>query len=302
MNDQISGTEAGIMLACSLYSQRELRPDWVRQLSGIAAALEERLGLSFTEVGCALGEDWLDTRLPYKSYRMIKRNRVKIESLLDRGDILRLSYERVDRDAVQYRDIQLGLEFGRGLSTRKRDVFYHDLQFLVCLDDVAINTGLSNPQQFFVWLLSQVQEFMQIDYGLIHPMPVAKLPGLYFGGIHNDELDAYEKRNLDIWIGSRHEFPTKIWDVFWGNVITDEHLKPYPRHMLGALEECLDHGSVTEWAPGKYFVQLSDFPIRVIDQPEDFIQTRQAIRSLFASHGRVMDTDDGTTKLTVVPE
>jgi hypothetical protein len=65
----------------------------------------------------------------------------------------------------------------------------------------------------------------KIKYGFIFLMDNQKFPGLFVTGIGNYNLSKNEQKELRIWADRNLESDSKIWRVFWGNLITKKHLK-----------------------------------------------------------------------------
>lgn len=65
----------------------------------------------------------------------------------------------------------------------------------------------------------------QITYGFIFSMINEKFPAMFAAGIGNYNLTKEEEAELQIWAERNSESDKKVWRIFWGNLITTDHLR-----------------------------------------------------------------------------
>ena len=65
----------------------------------------------------------------------------------------------------------------------------------------------------------------KLIYGFIFSMENEKLPSMYLAGIGSGHLSNKEEENLQIWAERNSDADCCIWNIFWGNLVTKEHLK-----------------------------------------------------------------------------
>ena len=66
---------------------------------------------------------------------------------------------------------------------------------------------------------------VEMTYGFIFSLSNDKFPALFVQGIGNYNLTNNEDVKLRAWANKNNESSFKIWDIFWGNLITLNHLQ-----------------------------------------------------------------------------
>jgi hypothetical protein len=69
------------------------------------------------------------------------------------------------------------------------------------------------------------QQKGRIEYGCVLELSNKKLPSFYLQGILTENLDEEEKERIIKWSEQRTQANNKMWDIFWGNIISDNHIK-----------------------------------------------------------------------------
>ena len=88
----------------------------------------------------------------------------------------------------------------------------------------------SNQNHVLVSVCTKTIAFLKsiqkrITYGFIFSMANEKFPGFFAEGIGNNNLTNEEESAVQTWAEKNHESDSKIWRIFWGNLITKKHLK-----------------------------------------------------------------------------
>lgn len=65
----------------------------------------------------------------------------------------------------------------------------------------------------------------QIIYGFIFSMINEKFPAMFGAGIGNYNLTKEEESEMQIWAERNSEADKNVWRIFWGNLITANHLR-----------------------------------------------------------------------------
>lgn len=65
----------------------------------------------------------------------------------------------------------------------------------------------------------------EVVYGFILSLEKIKNPSLYIEGIGNYELTPRENDKVNTWANEMASCETKVWDIFWGNILSHNHIK-----------------------------------------------------------------------------
>jgi hypothetical protein len=65
----------------------------------------------------------------------------------------------------------------------------------------------------------------ELVYGFVLSMYSEKFPGFFIRGVGNSSMSAKEEELLDAWNDGKDRCDSKIWTVFWGNLVTSRHFK-----------------------------------------------------------------------------
>lgn len=95
------------------------------------------------------------------------------------------------------------------------------------LSDFIISVSDGNDSSTFRELINALINFLitqncALTYGAIFAMPNSKLPGFFIQGIKTENLTAHEETIISKWPGQDRK--EKIWEVFWGNIISKGHM------------------------------------------------------------------------------
>jgi len=69
------------------------------------------------------------------------------------------------------------------------------------------------------------EQSCNILYGFVLNLDNTKLPVFFVEGIGNENLNKKEQEKLFIWSNNKYQCENKIWDIFWGNIITSKHIE-----------------------------------------------------------------------------
>jgi hypothetical protein len=125
-----------------------------------------------------------------------------------------------DNAYLRSRDTDLSMLF-----SYPREIFdLYSLIFHFNTDVLNIkdNKGLFTVLEELFSLLENINAFTV--YGIVFPMERTKFPALYASGISSQELTEVEKYKSYLWGNYSNQCKEKVWEVFWGNILTKEHL------------------------------------------------------------------------------
>ena len=69
-----------------------------------------------------------------------------------------------------------------------------------------------------------VNQKCKIVYGFVIVIENTKMPSLYIEGISNGKINKEEEEKLFLWLNNLNQCKNKIWDIFWGNIISEKHI------------------------------------------------------------------------------
>jgi hypothetical protein len=141
---------------------------------------------------------------------------------------------------------------------------------------------------FFLALIRQVGKLVNIRYGLIQPMEKEKRGGLYFANIFSEHLSQAERQSLHLWIQSQQQYTNKIRDVYWGNLITDDHLGIHRGVILDEINNIVTPNAVKELSTGKYFFALPIDILALPMQSELLEQSRSRVKQVLGRYDLLM--------------
>jgi hypothetical protein len=97
----------------------------------------------------------------------------------------------------------------------------------------------------FVQLVSNllIRNNCDLVYGFVFCLSNSKGPSFYIEGIGYPKIKKDESEKLKNWLNNKSSCESKIWDIFWGNVVSSKHLKIIP-NALKKLNEILGGSNV----------------------------------------------------------
>ena len=124
--------------------------------------------------------------------------------------------------SFKYRDIQLSISYNPYLHLNK----VSSVILTINEEFYFVKNTLSDLKLLYL----QIVDFLikldkKVFYGFISSLENIKNPSLYVVGIGNFDLSKKEQRDLFLWANENNNAIEKIWRIFWGNLITDSHLK-----------------------------------------------------------------------------
>lgn len=138
------------------------------------------------------------------------------------------------------RDTDLSMSFSYPM-----EIFdLHALIFNFNTDVLSIN----NNENLFT-MLEELFDLLEnihaiIKYGIVFPMERIKFPVFYASGISSQELTEKEKEKSFLWGNYGRQCKEKIWEVFWGNILTREHLRS--NNITTAIENIVGKDNVKQ--------------------------------------------------------
>jgi hypothetical protein len=288
-----SNQRRGYRIHVTLYGDRFVSPEWVHHFMALAERLESRLATRHTHFSCghhhgkhAISVDGAPVKIvDMKQLRYIPRNMEKIRALLAAPSIQGIELLCAERGADLTRDAICDIFITK--PHIDSESHYHLFHFYVAADLLAPALAGEDPAGFFCSLVRQVDsDLLNVRYGLIQPMASEKRGGVYFIDLHGPGVTPTEHRNLNVWLHGRTEYQRKVRGVYWGNLITDEHLGRRRGVILGRLAKIIGEKSLVEIAPGKYFFTL---PLDILRFGDVGLRREtERIEELFSSYGLLM--------------
>ena len=87
-----------------------------------------------------------------------------------------------------------------------------------------------------------------------------KFPGLYLSGIASDELTEEERNKAFLWGNYNSQCSEKVWDVFWGTILTKNHLSS--SKIINEIKDIVGDECVKVVCEGLYLIT---YPINILD-------------------------------------
>lgn len=152
--------------------------------------------------------------------------------------------------SLKYTDSNL-LKFSELLSERKEKVYIdfellrnlpnieyksRDIDFSILYNrsetisslNVVFNTSMYSNTDWkgFVKLVIKflIEQHCEICYAFVLNLDNIKNPALYVEGIGNGSLAKNEEEKLALWSNNMNRCNEKIWDIFWGNIISTKYI------------------------------------------------------------------------------
>jgi hypothetical protein len=125
-----------------------------------------------------------------------------------------------------------------------------------------------------------------IVYGIATKMPRHKKPVFFFSGIGNPNLTDIEMDAVDLLSRNSDKLSKQIWEPFWGNLITKNHLLGEPH--LHDLEATVGSSNITTISENLLWYKL---PISLCDfeyGDEIYLKYRNEIRAIFLKYNKVI--------------
>jgi hypothetical protein len=270
-----------------MYGDCLTSQDWARDFVTFAEQLQGKLNLTYSHFDCMY---WREekTGLAVKSLRYVKRNMARIHRLLTTVRINGLGFTAATAATDFTRDAECSLGFYCPDPRPGVPKPYYQFSFQVIPEVLASATQQDGTLAFFVALIRKVEKLVNVRYGLIQPMDKEKRGGLYFANVFSEHLSQAERQDLHLWLGSNVEYSRKIRGVYWGNLITDDHLGAHREAVLTKIRDVLGAGSLVKISAGKYFLAL---PTDILAFSENFKvleRHRLELRQVLAEHSLLM--------------
>ena len=113
-------------------------------------------------------------------------------------------------------------------------------------------------------------------YGFLFSMASDKFPGMFIAGIGNDNLSARDEEYLDAWVEGKDKCDSRIWTVFWGNLVTNKHFKK-PENM-NKLRMTVGESNFFEVDGSAFFFKVPGVSLVLEDEEK---RTRRELLALF---------------------
>jgi hypothetical protein len=127
----------------------------------------------------------------------------------------------------------------------------------------------------------------ELYYGFILNVSNSKNPSLYIEGIGNYEISQKEQNKLDIWLKGTKDCDKKIWDIFWGNIISLKIIKEEKKKFIAEITEIVGDENCYLLSQNLFWINLEedlkDFEILKYDKIRDKLYNYFKIRDLILS-------------------
>ena len=270
----------------SMYGDYLTSQNWVQDFVALADRLQQQLSLRYSHFDCVYWEDE-NADLAVKSLKYIKQNRKRIDNLLATANIYGLGYTAAADATDLTRDAACSLGFYSPDSRPGVSKSYYQFSLQVPPQVLAPAVQQEGAWAFFLTVIRQIEELVHIRYGLIQPMEKEKRGGLYFANIFSEHLSQAERQSLHLWIRSQQQYMNKIRDVYWGNLITDDHLGDHREVALDYISKMIAPNSIVEVAEGKYFFALP-VDILTLSSIDDLESSRLKIKQVLTQYDMLM--------------
>jgi len=142
-------------------------------------------------------------------------------------------------------------------------------------------------------LVEEVHDFLlkqkcPVVYGFVLALDNLKNPALYVEGVGSPSLNSRERDKVNAWTMGMMDCETKIWDVFWGNMISEKHLRSHP-NVLSEISKIVGNENFSELHGGLYWFNL-DYDIEKFDN-SIFDEKRESLYSLFNRADKILTTN-----------
>jgi hypothetical protein len=128
-----------------------------------------------------------------------------------------------------------------------------------------------------------VSKKCEIQYGFMFIMESRKNPLAIIDGHFTQFLTKYEEKKIGIWSDNKDDCNTKIWDIFWGNIISKKHLE---KISIKEIEKLAGKENVYELSPNVLWFNL---PENLMDFDfSDYSKIRKKLYKYFDSKNLIM--------------
>lgn len=271
----------------SLYGDCFTSENWALDFLSFAERLQERLDLRYSDFGCAYFEVGKQDTAS-KSLRYAKRNVERIHSLLMNLDLYSVNLLAAETGADLTRDAECDIGLSRSHPSPSVCKPYHHF-FLQVVPEVLVPVAQRDGLfAFFETLLREVENVMNIRYGLFQPMSSEKRGGLYFANIFTEHLSQAERLNLHLWLRSNQEYHRKVRGAYWGNLLTRDHLGRRAKDILAEIEHVVGERNVVEFVEGRYLVAVPTDILRFPATEGEISVFLRAIENILSKYDLLM--------------
>lgn len=99
-----------------------------------------------------------------------------------------------------------------------------------------------------------------LKYGIVFPMERVKFPAFYASGISSQELTREEKYKCFLWGNYGSQCTKKIWDVFWGDILTTKHLES--DKIIKEVKFIVGENNIKKISENVFFIS---YPLNIFD-------------------------------------
>jgi hypothetical protein len=96
----------------------------------------------------------------------------------------------------------------------------------------------------------------QVLYCFISNVENEKLPAFYIEGIGTPSLSRFETQRIKVWSANKLSCDEKIWDIFWGNIISTKHI--VNEYLISDVEKMIGKDNAVLLAPGLLLFNLPE--------------------------------------------
>lgn len=193
--------------------------DFFEIKSQLQSLLSSHLGYGVTHYGIGtMRMKNNNATLKYKELKLSTINDSKMLSLINDSnlEITAFTFTKYLSDCeYKSRDFDIYIDF----------LFREDFNKLFVIVNYDLRAEL-DWNMFFISIIKLIiSNGLRINYGFATLLENSKFPGFYLDGIPSYGASQSERDLLYSWRRKQDKFQFRVFDIFWGNIITKNHIK-----------------------------------------------------------------------------
>lgn len=198
------------------------------------------------------------------------------ETLTRSGDKILVDFElltNLDNCEYKSRDIDVSVDYSQVDRIKSLNFVFNS------------SWGLSVDFTDFAMIICTMlaEQNCEVLYGVTFEMENSKMPIFFIQGIRSENLSRNEQEMVNVWSANRESCSEMVWDIFWGNILSRNHLLKI-RSRLDQIEslgwDVKFLGNDLIWIRSRE--RLSDFSIK------DYKGSRKYLHSIFEESNLIM--------------
>jgi len=236
-------------LALASYGPRPKSPRWWIGFLDAAERLAVMRGWTYTDVGVSVAGKRPGQTLD-KNWRYSGKALQKAKDTLGQEQPLAVGF------AIQgpggEHNVGALLELGMNV-----DALGPPCNLVLTFDmDMLKGRHAAMTTKALVETFEEVEGVIRQTYGLVHRMERRKGPGLFLAGIGTNHLSEPENELLARWVSSGTQYEDKLWDIYWGNLVSETQGGPRHEDLVQAFRDHVGEEHVMPFGEGRHFITL----------------------------------------------